>query len=1197
MFFTSWFKPASCIFRSLLPLKIFALSTKSKAMRSTLYFPVLFSLLFFSVALSAQDVRVPPDSLREIIIRIDGKEFNVRVDVPEPPTPPKGLDSLARREYLEVVKGLQLMRAMRPPDRARRPGRRSAIVYEVQQAKLDSVLQALEATVKYFEKEKDTTQLNRIHQTIGEVHRKAGAPRFAIESFEEVQRMAEKRGDWIGMAEAKTNIGETHLKNHDFEKALFYLEDALKVYKQLEGKGGREDLEENYPHLYNSLGRAYQGLGRREEALSYYERAIEQGTLLGDEESVCYANTYIGSVYQEMHKWEEAKAHYQYACNGFEAAGHEAGKAEGNKHLGSLHLERGDYRRAEYYFQEALSAAELAQDKEQAMQSFLLLAKNARQRGDSDEAYRYYQQYEQYKDSLMEAERNLSMSILEKRYDAERASAEANRLEMERYQNQLDLNRMRNSRNIAFAGTGILLLLVFGIWQRSRYQREREQAVLEQERVRQLEHIDRLKDEFLANTSHELRTPLNGIIGLAESLADGAGGVLPGAVVNNLNMIAGSGRRLSSLVNDILDFSKLKNDELLLQRRPVDMRSATEVVLTLSEPLVEQKDVRLINEIAPDLPLVDADENRVQQILHNLVGNALKFTEQGSVRVWAEEEIEGWLAITVSDTGIGIPVDKQALIFQFFEQIDGSIAREYGGTGLGLTVTKQLVELHGGTIDVISEPGEGSHFTFTLPVSEVNAKGVSASPTVGKVLRNERTEPEKPVSAAAGAVHMAEKVLATKGEEEVRILIVDDEPVNLQVLQNHLSLAGYQVVKANNGFEALDILEREEDFDLIILDIMMPRMSGYEVCHKLRELCPPSELPIVMLTAKNRVSDLVEGFRAGANDYLTKPFSRDELLSRIKTHLRLNRIHRASGKFVPFEFLRSIGRETITDVQLGDQTEKVVTVYFSDIRDYTSMSESMTPAENFKFVNALNRRMGPIIRGRHGFVNQYLGDAIMAIFPEHPGDALQAAIDTQRELVDYNVSRSKRGRTPIRVGIGMHTGPLIMGIIGDDKRLDAATISDTVNTASRIENLTKFYGANILLSEDSLLGVASASGISISASGPPPHERDLADFPFHVRYLGKVQVKGKKEPIGLYECFDGDESSLVSHKLDTRLHFGRGMEQYMARDFSGAGQIFRNICDQNPEDLVARFFADRAEYYRLNQAPEGWMGVETMVVK
>ena len=399
--------------------------------------------------------------------------------------------------------------------------------------------------------------------------------------------------------------------------------------------------------------------------------------------------------------------------------------------------------------------------------------------------------------------------------------------------------------------------------------------------VRSIRKADQLKDEFLANTSHELRTPLNGIIGLAESLIDGATGALPEPTKNNLSMIASSGRRLSNLVNDILDFSKLKNQELGLQQKPLDMRGLTDVVLTLSKPLVGNKSLDLINDISPDVPLVQADENRVQQIMHNLLGNAIKFTESGHVTISAQVEDE-YLAITVTDTGIGIPQESFERIFASFQQADGSTAREYGGTGLGLSVTKQLVELHGGKMGLQSEVGKGSRFSFTLPLVDDPSLTAESLQNAGQTISQLRHHLDPTPQA------VPEPLADSPVEGQSHILIVDDEPINLQVLSNHLSLKNYTITQASNGPEALEIVEKSSQaFDLVLLDVMMPRMSGYEVCQKLREKWPANELPVVLLTAKNQISDLIMGFQAGANDYLPKPFAKDELLARIETHLNL----------------------------------------------------------------------------------------------------------------------------------------------------------------------------------------------------------------------------------------------------------------------------------------------------------------------
>jgi len=427
----------------------------------------------------------------------------------------------------------------------------------------------------------------------------------------------------------------------------------------------------------------------------------------------------------------------------------------------------------------------------------------------------------------------------------------------------------------------------------------------------ELERLDELKDEFLANTSHELRTPLNGIIGIAESLIEGVAGPVSDRQRHNLTAIVSSGQRLATLVNDILDFAKLKHQDIQLQLRPVGLRAIAEVVLTLSQPLVGTKNLQLLNTIPEDLPLAQADENRLQQIFYNLIGNAIKFTEAGTIEVSAalsDLEREGrqgdkgtrgqgeeltslpntrhptpdtLIEITVRDTGIGIPEEKRDRIFESFEQADGSTAREYGGTGLGLAVTKKLVELHGGRIAVESTPGESSIFTFTLPISPQQQAAAPASPIALSKLRGEVTEEQ---------VQPQPQSLKNSDPSSFTILIVDDEPINRQVFCNYLSLANYTIAEASSGPKALEMLDDGFKPDLILLDVMMPRGTGYEVTKTIRETWNASELPIILLTAKNQVSDLVVGLEVGANDYLTKPIAKDELLARIKTHLNLQQL-------------------------------------------------------------------------------------------------------------------------------------------------------------------------------------------------------------------------------------------------------------------------------------------------------------------
>ena len=384
--------------------------------------------------------------------------------------------------------------------------------------------------------------------------------------------------------------------------------------------------------------------------------------------------------------------------------------------------------------------------------------------------------------------------------------------------------------------------------------------------------LDRLKDEFLANTSHELRTPLNGIINITNSVMESSGKKLDKVQLQNLQVVVSAARRLYNLINDILDISNLKNGEIRLYKRPVDLRSAAGLTLYVLGQLKGTKEIQFINSVPEETPPVQADVERLRQIFYNLIGNALKFTQQGKIEVGVslrQEKAEVW----IEDTGCGIPQEKLEDIFKPFYQVDSTETREAGGTGLGLSITRTLVELHGGTIRVSSEEGKGSRFTFTLPVSKEHKNLVHVESMA--ISFGETTE----ISG-----------LTSSGKMEKRrycILVADDDPASLTAVFSILDNEGYYVKAVMSGEEVLKELEVLNRYNLVILDVMMPKISGYEVLKKIRLRFGPLDIPVLMLTAKARPEDFQAGFEAGANDYLAKPFEALELKARVHTLVQL----------------------------------------------------------------------------------------------------------------------------------------------------------------------------------------------------------------------------------------------------------------------------------------------------------------------
>ncbi|MEM6265229.1 MAG: two-component regulator propeller domain-containing protein [Bacteroidota bacterium] len=292
----------------------------------------------------------------------------------------------------------------------------------------------------------------------------------------------------------------------------------------------------------------------------------------------------------------------------------------------------------------------------------------------------------------------------------------------------------------------------------------------------------------------------------------------------------------------------------------------------------------------------------------------------------------------------------------------------------------------------------------------------------------------------------------------------------------------------------------------------------------------------------------------------------------------LMRLNEAYVRFVPHEFVSALGRDSVLDLKLGDQVEKKVAVLFSDIRSYTNLAETMTPEENFNFLNAYLGRIGPIIKEFGGFVNQYYGDGIMAIFQENSEQAVKAAIGIHKKLDEYNLERAVKERKPIKVGVGIHFGPLRMGIIGDKERMEAGVVADTVNTAARMEGLTKLYGSSILVSEDVLESVENLDS-------------------YKDRFLGKVRVKGKKNAIGIYEIIDGDPPEIIQAKIQSFGNYQEGVKAYFSRDFPEASKQFQKVLDINPRDKTAKHHLLNAMKYMVQGVSQRWDGIEDIRTK
>ncbi|WP_449418543.1 response regulator [Phormidium nigroviride] len=478
------------------------------------------------------------------------------------------------------------------------------------------------------------------------------------------------------------------------------------------------------------------------------------------------------------------------------------------------------------------------------------------------------------------------------------------------------------------------------------------------------------------------------------------------------------------------------------------------------------------------------------------------------------------------------------------------------------------------------------------------------------------------------------------------ILLVDDEPTNLILLEELLQLKGYNTRSAACGAEALSIA-RESRPDLILLDVMMPEMDGFEVCEHLRQDDSLKTIPVIFITALDDDSSRLKGLEMMADDYLTKPFNSRLLLAKVENVLQLSQMRsqalssqvRQQEKeqtkrqviaawevneylsekfrlFVPEQFLKRIAPQGVESIQLGNVTEEEITILFCDIRGFTAIAESQAARETFEWLNGFFTQMGACIASHRGFIDKYLGDAIMAVFDKpgfHAQDAIAAATRMLQTLQEFNVNRHQYNlKAPVKIGIGINTGIGMIGTLGYDGRMDSTVIGDVVNTASRLEGLTKIYGCPIIVSEAAIAharraGEQGSEGAGEQGSGGAGEQGENYQLPitnyqlpitnyqlpitnyqlpisnYHYRWIDKTIPRGKQQVIHIYEVWTNID--VTAHgKLLTQPLFEKAIQAWRIGKLVAALGYFQQVVAQNPGDTVATLYIERCqEQLSLNQ--------------
>lgn len=450
---------------------------------------------------------------------------------------------------------------------------------------------------------------------------------------------------------------------------------------------------------------------------------------------------------------------------------------------------------------------------------------------------------------------------------------------------------------------------------------------------------------------------------------------------------------------------------------------------------------------------------------------------------------------------------------------------------------------------------------------------------------------------------------------QVRIVYVGGTEEEHQAFLSIVKDDGTSIVRFLLPAEAIATLQARTT-DLLLIDVMQHSHDVLAMMKTAKADHPGGRIPIIVVATPDATSRVQACLHRGADDYVLLPHDeanplliRKRIASALRVYAATNQpapktsafaetavmpirsgapplmidgawenaqtVHR----FIPREFLDMLERKSLADVKLGDHMLREMTVFFSDIRDFTALSERLTPQENFSFLTSYLRNVTPVIRARGGFVDKYLGDGVMALFPGGAIDAVQAAVDLGQQIARYNHGRRLAGYAPVKIGTGLHRGMLMLGTIGAEDQMQTTVIADAVNLASRIEGMTKTFGVNLLLSG------------SVVDNLPPDHN-------FRLRALGAVRAKGKSEAVEVYECYDNDAHELIEFKDKAQPQFAAGMAEYRKGMLLTAGKIFSRIAEICPEDNVAAYFRDRCTLSVVRERGTGaWDGAEHLEVK
>jgi signal transduction histidine kinase/AraC-like DNA-binding protein len=674
----------------------------------------------------------------------------------------------------------------------------------------------------------------------------------ALNYFIKAAKLFEQENQTQDLASTYINIGVAEFKMGNYEKALTY-------YKQSHAIFENSTDAYNLAFVEKSMAMAYRKNGEPDKAIALFNKALQFFLKSGDKLELGRLSLSIGNLYYDKKDFSQAMNKYKEGRKYLEAVNDTFGLMNIYKGAGMCYKQLGNADQALQYLNLSVALAKKNKDYPSAITSLAEIAEVYNSLGQHHNAYQNQLVLISLKDSLFHSKSRKTAEELEAKYQNEKKSQNILTLSKENEIKSLQVQQGNTERRYLIAFSLLSILLIGVVLNRYKIKTTTN---------RKLKELDRIKSRFFANISHEFRTPLTLIIGPLENKIFTS--VNDQEKVEFMQMHRNA-KKLHMLINQLLDLSKIEAGGMKLQLVESDISQFLKLTLSLFSSLAEQKKIQYTLDTLEEPVTGCFDPDKLERIITNILYNAFKFTAAGGEITVTVRNLNGNISIIVKDTGIGIPVEKQKLIFERFYQIDDSSTRLNQGTGIGLALSKELAEIHHGKITLTSVEGEGSEFVVSIPIDRKAYKNYS-------------------IQTSAPGINHYPKYLTTnvegiypQKEEEQNdlplVLIAEDNIEMREFIAKTLS-SNYRIIEASNGEEAFEKALATVP-DLVVSDLMMPIMDGNELCKKLKTNEATSHIPVILLTAKASLDSKLEGLQTGADDYLTKPFDTLELTTRI----------------------------------------------------------------------------------------------------------------------------------------------------------------------------------------------------------------------------------------------------------------------------------------------------------------------------